>query len=415
MKRSKGNSSVYFLARKYLGGRSRIGVSSSHVLTLCGIALGVMALITVSSVMNGFRSDIRARIIGTLSEMRLSNTDGSPISEYPELEKRIAAEGYYAAGVVRNELLLKHKDSSSPALVFGVDITKQSKLSPVLNPPDRQGALQGLIAGNLNPQNFSEGGIALGSGLASALGLYIGDEVQLISPIFNIPTPFGLLPKVRVLKVQAIFSAGMPEYDQSYCFIPLNIAQDFSAYADEVDFVEIRSDDPTQSARHVKQLRPLLGPYKLEDWSSYDASLYSAIRFEKFLMFIIMLFMFIIASFNLTGSLLKTIAFKKSELGLLKALGYQDRDLRLLFLWQAFMLCTIGIVIGLTASGIILWIQHSTAVVKLDGSIILPVQVQIGDYLLVIAISYLLTWLSIQLPLKHLNKINAVELIRQKA
>ncbi|MCK9556621.1 MAG: ABC transporter permease [Candidatus Cloacimonetes bacterium] len=415
MKKPIRNASITFLARKYLGGRSRLGVSRSHILTLCGIALGVMALITVSSVMNGFRADIRERIIGTLSEMRLSAPDGKSIAGYEQLEERISVAGYHAAGVVRCELLLKNGDQMAPALVFGIDAQKQRKLSPVLQHQASGTALHGIVAGSLDSAEFMERGIAIGSGLAGELGLYLGDELQIISPIFNIPTPFGLLPKVEVVEVMAIFSAGMPEYDQSYCFVPRAIAQGFNAYADEVDYIEIRSDDPTRSRMHLKKLQPLFPDYKLEDWSSFDASLYGAIRFEKYLMFIILLFMFIIASFNLTGSLLKTISFKKSELGLLKALGYKDKELRQLFLRQAFMLCTLGIIIGLILSSVLLIIQDRTALVKLDQAIVLPVQIQISDYLLVIAVSYLLTWLSILLPLSRLSKINAVELIRRNA
>jgi lipoprotein-releasing system permease protein len=414
MKKYVRNASVTFLARKYLGGRSRLGVSRSHILTLCGIALGVMALITVSSVMNGFRADIRERIIGTLSEMRLSAIDGEPIADYAELEERISAAGFNAAGVVRSELLIKHGEFTAPALVFGIDANKQSELSPVLRHQNERGAVHGIVAGTIDSPEFMEGGVAIGSGLAGELGLYLGDEVQLISPIFNIPSPFGLLPQVQVLEVMAIFAAGMPEYDQSYCYIPLQIAQSFNSYADKVDYIEIRSTDPTRSRAHLKQLQPLFLDYKLEDWSSFDASLYGAIRFEKYLMFIILLFMFIIASFNLTGSLLKTISFKKSELGLLKALGYRDKELKQLFLMQAFMLCTLGIIIGLILSSVLLKIQDQTGLVKLDQAIVLPVQIQISDYLLVIAASYLLTWLSILLPLSRLNKINAVELIRRK-
>ncbi|MDD4686645.1 MAG: ABC transporter permease [Candidatus Cloacimonetes bacterium] len=411
---STKNISIPFLAKKYLAGRSRLGVSRSHILTLCGIALGVMALITVSSVMNGFREDIRERIIGTLSEMRLSNKDRAPINNYRYLEGRIQKLGYSAAGVVRSELVIKNGDRNTPALVFGIDALKQSKLSPVLNPQQSEKNIHGIIAGSISSKAFMERGLAIGSGLAAELGIYVGDKVQIISPIFNIPTPFGLLPKVQVLEVMAVFSAGMPEYDQSYCFVPLHVAQSFNGYQDEVDYIEIRSEDPIKSRKHQKHLQPLFEDYLIEDWSSFDASLYGAIRFEKYLMFIVLLFMFIIASFNLTGSLLKTISFKQSELGLLKALGYTDRDLRRLFMLQAMMLCTIGIVIGVVFSSIILYIQHQTGLVKLDQAIILPVQIQIGDYCLVIAVSYLLTWLSILLPLKRLNKVNAVELIRRK-
>lgn len=406
----KNNGSVRFLARKYLASKSRFGIGSGHLFTLLGISLGVMALIVVSSVMNGFREDISGRIIGTLSEMRLSSNNGSAFTDYEPMLQRIEDKGFAAAPVVRGELLLKHGSSAIPAVCFGIDIERQTKVSPVLRTAIGE---EGIIAGSIDAHSFKEGGIALGAGLAQELGVYLDDDIYLISPHFNIPTAFGLLPRVQKVQVMAIFAAGMPEYDQSFSYIPLSIAQSFSSYDDEIDYIEIRSGEPNRSKQHVKALSPLFPGFRIEDWSSFDASLYAAIRFEKFLMFVILLFMFIIASFNLTGSLLKMISQKKRELGLLKALGYQDADLRKLFLYQGLMLCTIGIVLGLILSGILLGIQDRTGLVKLAGLIELPVKMELADFLLVIIVSYILTILSVQLPLQRLKDINAVELIRR--
>lgn len=272
---------------------------------------------------------------------------------------------------------------------------------------------EGVISGAVDAASFQGSGIALGAGLAQELGVYLDDEIQLISPNFNIPTAFGLLPRVHKLRVVAIFAAGMPEYDQSFSYIPLKVAQSFSSYADEIDYIEISSGDPKNSRRHISRLAPLFPGHRLEDWSAFDSSLYSAIRFEKYLMFVILLFMFVIAGFNLTGSLLKIISQKKRELGLLKALGYGDRDLRKLFLCQGFMLCSLGIVAGLILAGIVLIIQDRTGLVRMGGAIVLPVKMHLADFLLVIIVSYILTYLSVQLPLRKLKDINAVELIRR--
>ncbi len=390
-----------------------MGIKKSHMLTLFGIALGVMALITVSSVMNGFREDIRQRIIGTLSEMRLSSPENEPFADYRAIVGALQERGYKAAPVVRTELLLRHQATTAPAVVFGVDPALHKELNPILRAQGQHGSLQGIVAGAFNPDSFDRHSIALGSGLASELGVYVGDEIQVISPLFTDPGPFGLFPRVRVLQVKAIFAAGMPEYDQSFAYMPLAVAQGFSAYQDQVDYIEIRSDNPQHSLRHSRELKRQFPSFRIDDWSSFDASLYGAIRFEKFLMFVILLFMFIIASFNLTGSLLKLISQKKQELGLLKALGYEEHELRRLFLIQAMMLCTLGIILGVLLSTLLLVLQHRFGIVKLDQAIILPVRMQLGDYLLVAGVSYLLTWLSVLVPLHYLKKINAVELIRR--
>lgn len=415
MGKNHKNRSITFVARRYLAGKSRMGISRAHLLTLGGIALGVMALIVVSSVMNGFREDIQKRIMGTLSEIRLSAYEGKPLEDYQALVEKINEAGYAASPVVRQELLVRGDDGTAPAIAFGIDGKTHSQVSSVLLPERLNDNIQGIIAGELDPVRFEEGGIILGAGIAADMGAFIGDEILLISPIFNIPSPFGMLPHLHTLKVQAIFSAGMPEYDQNYIFIPLGVAQSFAGYSSEIDYLEIKSGNGIYSKKHMKKLSAMFEGYKLEDWGDFDASLYGAIRFEKYLMFVILLFMFIIAGFNLTGSLLKIITQKKPELGLLKALGYRERDLRQLFMMQAMMLCTLGIALGLILGSLMLFIQAKTGLVKLEDFIILPVKVQFSDYFLVIAVSYLLTWLSILLPLKQLSDIDAVKLIRKNA
>jgi len=411
--------SIRFLAVNYLSGRAQRGISKAHYLSLAGISLGVLALLCVASVMNGFRSDIRNRIVGTYSDLRLSGKQGNTVRDYQPLAIKLQRQGIKVSPVIRNELLLKKGDTIVPCLSFGIDPDAQRQVSQTLLPPQKQHGeiIQGLVTGNLDSPAFAQGGIALGAGLAASLGVYLGDELQLLSPVFNLPTAFGMIPRVRYLKVQAIFAAGMPEYDQSYCYIPLQDAAFFASYADEVDYLELKVPHDRSLKHYQRQISTQFPQYYLEDWSAFDSSLYAAIRFEKFMMFVIMLFMYIIASFNLTGNLLKTISQKKRELGLLKALGLSGNDLQAVFLIQSILLCTIGIALGLGLGSILLLIQKFFGVIHLnmgDGSsIVLPVKLLLSDYLLITFVSYILTLLSVLLPLKRLNRIDAVQLIRR--
>ena len=415
------NNSVVYLAFKYLRGRKPRGISRAHYLSLAGISLGVMALICVSSVMNGFRYDIRNRIVGTNAEIRLSNQDSSPIGNYAQLTTDIEAKGFHASPVIRNELLLKRNTVVTPSLSFGINLTQQQKVTGTLQKPEMRtdNQMQGIVAGNLDEQAFEDGGIVLGAGLATKLGAYLGDNIQVLSPMFSVPTAFGMIPKVRFLKVLAIFTAGMPEYDQNYSYMPFEQAAFFASGNDAADYIEIKTPSFNRSQHYLQQLRELFPKYQFEDWSSFDSSLYGAIRFEKFIMFVIMLFMFIIASFNLTGNLLKLISQKKRELGLLKALGLSDRNLRSLFMIQSLILCSLGIVLGLGIGSLLLAIQAKFGVIRLgmgdSGAITLPVKMMLPDYLLIMFVSYFITVLSVLVPLKRIAQINAVELIRRTA
>lgn len=413
------NLSKHWLALRYLKGRSSGPINRSHYLTLAGILLGVTALICVSSVMNGFRADIRGRIIGAQSEIRVSHAQGKPLSDYNAVIGKLNKLSFQAAPVIRNELVIKRGQAIFPTLSFGIDPMLQPKVSDVLRPrPSRSFSRgMGILEGQIGGSSFSPGGIALGSTLAQNLNVRLGDEVQLLSPMFDIPTAFGLLPRVRTMRVAAIFSADMPDYDRSFSFIPLEAAGFFSGYQGEIDYLEVRSPDFDRSGHYVRQLRKALPGYKIEDWSAYDSSLYGAIRFEKYMMFVIMLFMYIIASFNLTGNMLKAIAQKKRDLGLLKAIGYTSKDLRDLFLHQSIMLSTLGILLGIALASLLLWLQVSFHILTLDmGDIVptpLPVRVMPLDYVVVVAVSYLITLLSVIFPLRRLRSVNPVDLLRQ--
>ena len=411
------NGATSWLASRYLRGRNTRLVSKNHYLTLAGITLGVLALLCVSSVMNGFKEDIGLRISGTLSQIRMRSVAEHGFSNPDSLISVLKQDGIAASAVVRNELLAKKGSMLLPAFCFGIDVDNHKLVSMALNPliDDGTGLRQGLIAGVATQQALDADGIILAAGLAGSMGLYLNDELQLISPRFNIPTAFGMIPKVKTFKVKGIFESAMPEYQQSYCYVSLENAMFFSAKA-KVDELDLRVGKFSHSEAMSTALQKRFPHFKVEPWSKFDASLYSAIRFEKMLMFTIMLLMYVIASFNLTGNMLKSIAQKKKELGLLKTIGFRDRDLSSLFLKQSLFLSSFGILLGIFLASLLLWLQHSYGIVKItagDGLTVLPVKVLWLDYIIVVMASYLLTLLSILLPLRKLRELDPITLIRQ--
>ena len=418
------NNSVLFLARRYLSGKRGKWIGKSHLLTVSGIALGVLALVAVSSVMNGLRNDMQRRIVGTFAEVRVSAVDYHPISDYRSVMAKIEKLKYQTAPVVRTELMIKNESIIVPTMSFGIDYAKHKTVSKTLhnyidNPFGISTVRQGIISTPVNPESFETGGIILGAGLAFQLNAMVGDRIQLISPMFTEPTAFGLLPKIRTLTVSGIFAAGMPEYDQMYSYVPLEVGQYFRGYGDEVDYVEVKTGDLAHSKAVTNSLDALLPGYLATDWSSLDPSLYEAIRFEKIIMFIIMLFMYIIASFNLTGNMMKLIAQKKRELGLLKAIGYREEDLRKLFVINSLILSSVGIGIGSAIAAVFLFLQYQFGLIRLSFSatdqIILPVSFQWLDFVFIVIAAYFIAMLSVWLPIRNLRKINPVQLIRQNA
>lgn len=412
------NRSVSFLANKYLKARAKGPVGRSHYLTLAGIALGVMALLAVSSVMNGFQDEMRGRLIGSLSEMRVSPDKKTEFIDPVPTQNRLRELGFQSAPVIRLELMLKRGTIVVPSLAFGIDPHQHQDVSNLMKAARglSGAAVQGVVSGVVDSLGIADGGIVLGAALAYQLGVQPGDRLQVLSPLFNQPTAFGLIPKLKTLKVLGIVSSGMPEYDQSYSYIPLATAAWFKG-SSEIDYLELKTPDRERVKQYSRMLSNDLKGFRVEDWSSFDPSLFTAMRFEKFLMFVIMLFMYIIASFNLTGNMLKTVSIKKRELGLLKAIGLKETDLSQLFLQQALILASIGILGGLAIAALILWLQQTYGIIKLPLSefetMVLPVKMQVQDVVLVIIMSYGFTLLSTLIPLSRLKQINSVDLIRQ--
>jgi lipoprotein-releasing system permease protein len=419
------NKSMGLIIRKFLYS-SKGKIVGRHWLTFSGITLGVFALLSVSSVMNGFDKDMRQRIIGTRSEIRLDNKNGNPLSAYDEIGSKLEARSdiHAVSPVVRNELMLMNGSSMGASVCFGIDFARQSKISPILHPLSAKELagpanhwLQGLLSGQIDSKAFEANGIILGVELAQSIKAAVGDTITLVSPVGSIPTPLGLLPKSLPLRVEGIFIAGMPEYDRLYSYVPLSVGQFFSGYPDEVDHLDIRTTQPGRLFRLTKNLQKAFPDYRIENWSSFDSSLYGAMHFEKYLMLVILGLMFIIASFNMTGNIFKTIIQKRRSLGILKTLGYSDDELVSLLLRQGLLISVAGILTGVVLAILLLSVQTAFGIIRLPvgnmPKLILPVDMRLFDFVIIPVIALLVSWLSILIPARKARSVNPIDLIRE--
>ncbi len=400
-------------------------ISGKHWLTFTGIAFGIMALLLVSSVMNGFDKDMRQRIIGTRAEIRLQNTDASPLSDYRSIIKTLESLPFIKAAspVNRNELMLVKESAMAAIICYGVDLPKQQSVNPVLKPIDKDAMvtkghwLQGVVSGKVSPESFENDGIILGADLAQSIYATIGDTLQLISPLGTIPTPLGMLPKTRSLRVVGIFIAGMPEYDRLYCYVPLNVGQYFSGYGDQIDHIEMKTSNVKQLFKTTGLLKKQLPQYSIENWSSFDTSLYNAMHFEKYMMLVILGLMFIMAAFNISGSIYKTIVQKRKAIGILKTIGYRDKELMTLFMRHGMIIGLAGIFAGVVLSLALLILQMKTGIIQLPvgnmPNLVLPVDLRLADFVSIPLIATVIIGFSVYLPARSASKINPISLIRE--
>lgn len=398
------------MALRYLKGRKKFFFTFSNMLSLLGIVIGVFSLLVVSSVMNGFDSDMRDRVIGSKAEIKIHKEDYSPFSKYKEIIEKILTNEKVigAAPVCDIELMIQKEKGLSSTLCYGIDLDKQKNVTELLNK---------IVVGAPDKEILEDDGIIIGMDLSLTLSATVGEYIQLTSPIGTQPSPFGLLPKSKKLKVVGIYISGMPEYDRVYTYISLKNSQFFLGLEDEVTQIEIKSVDPSRSARIANEIQNNINDdYIVEDWSVFDANLFNAIKMEKAVMFLVLALMIIIASFNMSGNFVKLVTEKRVEIGVLKAMGASGKDVVKIFINIGIIIGFLGTLIGLILAVILLYAQmkFQFIVIPVPGFPLqwLPVEMRVLDFILVPVVTIVISLLTTIHPASKTMKIDPMKIIR---
>ncbi|HPR17550.1 MAG TPA: ABC transporter permease [Candidatus Cloacimonadota bacterium] len=400
------------IALKYLKGRKKFFFTFSNLLSVCGIIIGVFSLLVVSSVMNGFDNDMRQRVIGSKAEIKIHDQNYAPISDYQSLQRKVSEIPVVqaVAPVCEMELMIQKDSNLSSTLCFGIDFEAHDKITDLLDK---------MVVGVPEKEDLDADGIIIGLDLSITINATVGEYVQLTSPVGTEPSPFGLLPRSKKLKVVGLFSSGMPEYDQFYTYVSLANAQYFLGYQDEVNLLEVKTTDERKTHKFAKQIGALLGSnFSVEDWSMFDANLFNAIKMEKVIMFLVLALMIIIASFNMMGNFIKLVTEKRTEIGVLKALGASEKDVMKIFVLA-------GTIIGLSGVFIAVFLALAILLAQLKWQFILipvpgfplqwlPVELRLTDFIFVPIIVILISFITTLLPARKTMKIDPIKIIRNE-
>ncbi len=401
-----------FIALRYLRGHSRFPLSFSNLLSLIGIVLGVFSLLTVISVMNGFDTDIRERIIAFRSDVKISRAGGEPLYDYEELVKRV--EGLYyikhATPIINNELLIQSEDGIYGSICAGIDYESYSASTDLE---------EKIMIGHPDEISLKENGIILGFDLAVNLNVTVRDYVQLSAPIGTEATPFGLLPRTRRFRVVGIFSSGIPDYDLHYCYYSLGAGQYFSGNDKAVEMIEVRTENADRAWFYRRLLdKELRGDYIVEDWSDYEANLFNAIKMEKVLMILVLLLIIILAGFNMAGNLNRLVTEKKRDIGILQAFGVGRNVIRRIFINSSFFIGIAGILFGILLAFALLRSQVEWQFIKIPISGFpireLPVDMRISDFIIIPLLALVITLLSALVPAARSRSVSTIEIIRNR-
>ncbi len=328
-------------------------ISFISVISMAGIALGVMALIVVLSVMNGFQQELRTRILGVASHMEISGPAGT-LADWPGLAEQVG----------------RHREVRGMApyvlgqglLAFGAE-TKGGMLRGVL--PEREGQVAEfdakMQAGRLADLKPGEFGIVLGAELAQALGVFTGDKVAVIVPQ-GVVTPAGMLPRIRQFTVVGVFRMGMFEYDSGLALLHLEDAQKLYRLDDAVSGLRIKLADMDRAPWVTRELaQTLRGDFYISDWTMSHASFFRAVQIEKRMMFIILTLIVAVAAFNIVSTLVMAVTDKQADIAILRTLGASPTSIMKVFMVQGSLIGVIGTGLGVV-SGVLLALNVETLV-----------------------------------------------------
>jgi len=401
----------FFIALRYLKSKKKHrGISVNTLISVGGVAVGVMALLVVLSVMSGFHEDLQRKILGVNAHIVIISYKGT-IPDYQGVmnhlkgEKEVLSSSPFVLGQV---MVSSGKRAHG---VFLRGITPETEIHTTeLVKHMKEGSIGDLSQKNDMP------GIIIGRELSSSLGVFKGDVLNVLSPIGKIG-PLGMLPKIKQFRVTGIFEVGMFEYDSNLVLTHLGAAQEFFDMKDEVTGIQLKLDDIYKAASVRERLQEKFSfPLYVRDWMQMNKNLFSALKLEKFAMFVILVLIILVASFNIVSNLIMNVIEKKREIAILKAMGATDRGIMAIFMLQGFFIGLVGTIIGVVSGYLLSYILNTYQIIKLPADVYylshLPVKMKFSDFITVSVSALTISFLATIYPAWQAARLNPVEPLR---
>ena len=349
-----------FIGQRYTHSRRRNRfISFISFASMLGIMLGVMVLITVLSIMNGFEKELRDKILGVIAHVTVSGTNGQ-LSDWSAQVERLRKEPHVigAAPYVQKQVMITNGERMRGVVLQGIDPAVQDQVSDV----DFK-----MIDGNFTNLKPREYGIVLGVEVASALGVMPGDKVTVVVPQVQI-TPAGILPRIRRFTVVGVYQIGHPEYDGMTSFIELSDASRLFGLGEDVSGVRLKVDNLFAAQSIAYDLQQQLGnDFKVTDWGQEHGSFFRAVKTERIAMTLILFLVVCVALFNLVASLVMTVNDKQADIAILRTFGMSGERIMRVFMIQGSIIGIFGTVVGVSL-GVLLslhigevvgWLEHT--------------------------------------------------------
>ena len=398
-----------FVALRYLTRRQGLFAFITTLIGVAGVSVGVAALITTLSVMNGFQTDIKDKIIGAQSHIlifgRMSEKTYKKniqlVEQLPLVEA--AAPHIYGQGIIT------YAGQSVGLIVRGLDPEQEKKINTLADSVEE---------GSFTPDwpQDAPPPLVLGSELAANLGADIGDDVVLISPQ-SISTSAGMFRKMKKFRISGLLRTGYYEFDNTIAYTLLNHASDFLGLHQGTTGIAVKLHNINDADKAAEQIRDVIGHgYSVRTFAQLNSTLYAALKLEKTMMFIILFLIIGVASLNIAGNLILLGTEKLRDIGIMRAMGASPRMIRKIFMWEAMVIAGLGIVLGLLLACLLCWIIATFNIVELPGDIYyltkVPVRMQLWDILAVVGGSCLICFVAGLYPAVKASRVHPTDAIR---
>lgn len=331
-----------FIGLRYIRAKRRTRfISFITGTSILGIIIGVWALISVLSVMNGFERELRDRILTVVSHARVVGADNW-LSDWSKTAESVQSHSNVlaAAPYIFSHALLKHNGRVNAALVRGVQPDLESNVSNIAD---------SIISGNMADLRSGEFGIVLGEDLAAGLGAFVGNKVVLVSTQGR-STPAGLLPRLKRFTVVAIFNLNFYEYDNGLALAHIDDIGLLQRSGQYVSGLRLVYDDVFEAPGITRELKNLLGSdYRVYDWTIEYSNLFEALKIERRVMFIILLLIVAVAAFNIVSTLVMLVSDKQTDIAVLRTLGISPGSVMAIFILHGAIIGVAGTLIGILA------------------------------------------------------------------
>ncbi len=405
----------FFISARYLkkGQKNRF-ITLIMLLSIVGIAVGVMALVVVISVMAGFESDLRTRILGSESHIVISKKTGKFFASADTVKELTNDKAISAARpFLSSEVIFRSASNVAGGTLKGIPPRTASKFS---NNIFNHAMVERFMSEANQSRINRKPGIIIGKELARNLGVIEGDQVEVISPR-GMVSPIGHVPRMKSYEILGFFETGLYQYDSNLAFSNIKDVQRLLLAAGNISGIELLIGDIYQAPQLARNIKAKLGTaYDVRDWGQMNRNLYWALKLEKIVMFIILTLITLVAAFNITSALIMMVMEKTKEIAILKTMGARGKSIRKIFMLKGMIVGVSGIAVGV-CTGFFLCLflkQHKINILPGDIYYItsLPVNIDPWTFILTGAAAFVICFFSTLLPSHQASKFNPVDAIR---